>query len=233
MSASTGSATVALRAALEPFAATIAALWTHLAAGPAGSGGTGEVDPTLRLGFTACAHRDGTTTSALCAASSLALHGGREVVLVETTNTSGGLAEWIDAEATPGFEELRRGEVPLERALRRTDLPGLFLLPAGRARPGDAGAPLRAADLRKLWDQLSAGERHVLVDAPPVADYELAIPILASLDEAILVLNAKRSGKGPTLRALRALDERGIALRGTILGRCTQDLPRWLAPRRR
>lgn len=226
-------APVSVRAAIEPFAATIAALWTSLQGEHLAARETGESTSPLRLGFTACAHRDGTTTSALCAASSLALHDGREVVLVETANTSGGLAEWLDCEAVPGFEELRRGEVPVDRALRRTDLPGLLLLTAGRTRPADGSAPFRAADLRELWDLLSDGSRHVLVDAPPIPDYELAVPILASLDEAILVLNAKRSGKGPTLRALRALDERGVALRGTILGRCSRGLPRWLEPRRR
>jgi succinoglycan biosynthesis transport protein ExoP len=233
MSDPTSPAIVTLRAAIEPFSATIAALWTNLIDGPMRPGEAGEVDPTLRLGFTACAHRDGTTTSALCAASSLALHGGREVVLVETSSPRGGLAEWLGCDPVPGFEEVRRGDVPVDRALRRTDLPGLLLLPAGRARPGDGGGSFRAADLRKLWSLLSGGARHVLVDAPPIPDYELAIPVLASVDETILVLNARRSGKGPTLRALRALDERGIALRGTILGRCSRNLPRWLEPRRR
>lgn len=213
----------------EAFAPTIDALWTALR--PLGKPGR-----RLRVGFTACSGGEGTTTVAACAAVSLALHGGQEVALVEADATSPGLARWLGLEEWPGLEEVRRGLVPLEEALRTTDVPGLRILPCGGgaahgAEPGVLDGP-RAADLWRLWERIAATGSHVLVDVPPVLVERRAIPILASTETAVLVLDGRRATKRDAARAIEAITISGCAFGGTVLNRCVQDMPAWIRRRR-
>ena len=205
----------------EPYAAAIHTLWTALRSS------TAEGVPQ-RLGFTGYAGGEGTSTVAACTAIGLALHGGREVVLVEANGNDPDLAGRLGLPAGPGFEELRRGLVSPEEALRETDVAGLRLLLFGggderTARQKAPAASLRGprtVDLVKLWERLAADGAHILVDAPHVHGNPSAIPILASLTGSILVLNARRTRKPQADRAMDALATAGVPLIGTILNRC-------------
>ncbi|MBL8901611.1 MAG: CpsD/CapB family tyrosine-protein kinase [Planctomycetes bacterium] len=208
---------------LDPYAPTFATLWTGLLA-------NAPQEAPLRVAFTSCEHGDGTTTAAACAAISLALHGGREVVLVEANAHRPGLAELLGLPAGPGLEEVRSGEVALESAVRETDLPGLRVLTVGV--PKVTSVPPRAAELSRIWQNLAGENCHLIVDAPPAPAHPQTVPILASLDGVILVLNARRTKRGDVRPVLRSLDSAGIPLLGTLLNRCTRGLPAWLRPPR-
>jgi Mrp family chromosome partitioning ATPase len=208
---------------LDPFGPTFATLWTGLLAGA-------PSDAPLQVAFTACEHGDGTTTAAACAAISLALHGGRNVVLVEANAHRPGLAQLLGMPDGPGLEEVRSGESTLEAAIRPTDVPGLRVLPVGVPKP--SSVPPRAAELVRIWERLTSDGSHLIVDAPPAPAHPQTVPILASLDGVILVLNARRTRRGDVRPVLRSLESAAIPLLGTLLNRCTRGLPTWLRPPR-
>lgn len=217
----------------EPFAPAIDTLWTGLRVAK-------HPERPMRLGFTACHGGAGTTTVAACVAISLAIHGGQEVVWVETNGADPSLARWLGIPPAPGLEEIRRGLVPLEQALRPTEIPSLSLLllgGTGTPRPKEEllSASLqgpRTAELWTLWERLSAPGRHIIVDAPPVSGHPGTIPILASLDGTILVLDARHTKRREAGHTVRTLAAAGVPLAGTILNRCVQDLPAWMVRNR-
>jgi Mrp family chromosome partitioning ATPase len=220
MSRSTPAPRSSLLELLEPFASTFATLWTGLLSGA-------RPEEPLAIAFTACEHGDGTTTAATCAAISLALHGGRDVVLVETNAYRPGLAALLGIAPGPGLEEVRSGEAPLETALRSTDVPGLRVLPVGV--PSATSVAPRSAEMAKVWERLGRASCHLVVDAPPVPGHPQSIPIVASLDAVVLILNARRTRKRHVKPVIAALENAGIPLLGTLLNRCTRELPTWLA----
>jgi len=227
------SSAVALRATFERLEPTIDSLWTGLVPG-------GRPQRPLRLAFTACAHGDGATTIATCAAISLARNLREEVVLFEANGTTPGLARMLAIEPGPGLDDIQRGTVTLAAALRPTDVPGLSLVPWGGPSATPASGPRGTAQpelagevAEKFWDACSAQGRHVLIDVAPVLVHPGTIPLLWTVDATVAVWRAGRTLKKDAAQMVRTLASAGIPLAGTILNRHQEELPGWFRGKRR
>lgn len=219
---------VALRATFASLEPTIEGLWTGLVPG-------GRPQRPLRLAFTACAHGDGATTIAVCAAISLARHLREEVVVFEANGTTPGLARMLAIDPSPGLDDVQRGTVTLSESLRPTDEPGVSLVPWGGGASGPRASGPRETTQPDLagetaegyWDACAAQGRHVLVDVAPVLVHPGTIPLLWSVDATVAVWRAGRTLKKDGALMVRTLASAGIPLAGTILNRHQEELPRW------
>lgn len=223
--------TVALREAFASLEPTISSLWTGLVPG-------GRPPRPLRLAFSACAHGDGSTTVAACAAISLARQLREEVVLFEANGATPGLARMLGIEPGPGLDEVLRGSVTLAAAMRATDVPGLSIVPWGGTNDalangprGKAMPPLDSHAAEELWESCSARGRHVLIDVAPVLVHPGTIPLLWTVEATVAVWSAGRTLKRDAAHMVRAIASSGAPLAGTILNRHQEVLPAWFPGR--
>jgi Mrp family chromosome partitioning ATPase len=109
---------------------------------------------------------------------------------------------------------LRPSEVPIERLIRPTPLPGLHVIPAGRAGAiagGSAREPFSSGPMRTLLARLRDEPCHVFLDGPPVEGSPDA-RILADLaDFVVLVVGYGRTPATAVTRAAAVFERRNFA----------------------
>src|SRR4029077_15296816 len=93
-----------------------------------------------------------------------------------------------------GFSSvLEAGEI-VDRAIRRTTVEGLHVMPAGPSvrNPSEL---LNSVVLSEILDGLTKTYDHVVVDTPPVARVDDARIVAASCDATVVVLRADKSNR--------------------------------------
>jgi capsular exopolysaccharide synthesis family protein len=130
---------------------------------------------------------DGKTTVAANLARAVA-QTGRRVVLVDGDLRRPALHAQYAQPGEPGLRDVLEGTRPAD-VIRTTDVPNLFLIPAGA--PSDhAGQLLEAADWAGILKKLRAEFDAVLVDGPPVLEVSDAMILAAPSDGVLLVLRS-------------------------------------------
>ncbi len=107
--------------------------------------------------------------------------------------------------SAPGLEQLydAAGYDPGE-LLRSTEVPGLFILPQGTARPSGAQSITMAAALINLTDRLPD---HIFVlDTPACLESSIAGLLAAAAGQIALVVEAERTQRSEVEAALDILD---------------------------
>lgn len=114
------------------------------------------------------------------------------VLLVDTDLRTRGLSRALGDPETPGLAKVLESGVVYENAILATDLPNLYILPAGTAVTSPP--ELFSMDRWKEFVGWSAESfRLVIVDSPPIlglADFEL---ISAACESILLVVRARKS----------------------------------------
>ena len=115
----------------------------------------------------------GKTTSAINLAASLAV-AERQTILIDFDpqgNATSGLGISPDAFAGKTIYEALVGQGTLEEAIRETELPGLFVVPADQNLSGAevelVGAIAREQKLKRLLDPIRDRFHYILIDCPP------------------------------------------------------------------
>ena len=148
---------------------------------------------------------EGKTTSSINIAGALALKNDVSVLLVDGDLRRSSIAGLLGIDMSPGVAEVVSGGVPLEQAIVRTSqIPNLYVLPAGRSQRNPAEV-LDSPHWKSLCLDLRANFQYVIVDAPPVsgvADYDL---IQASCDGVIMVIRPDLTNRKAYKHALRTI----------------------------
>ncbi len=121
---------------------------------------------------------------------------------------------------SPGITDYLRGEIPLQKAIRRLENPNLYVMTAGQA----VANPLELLNLREcrsLLDELRQNFDWVIIDSPPLlfaADGNL---LATMCDGTILVVRIGSTTFDTVSRALQSLCENnvvGIVVNGARRG---------------
>lgn len=139
---------------------------------------------------------EGRTSVAINLATALA-HAGPAVTLVDADLRHPSLSDAFPGER-PGLAELLAGRVSPEEVTVPTDVPGLRLVSAGRAR--SAVDTFEVTRLRRALAGLRATADVVVVDSPPVLTVGDAIT-LASLSDLVMVVADLRRTRRRDVRA--------------------------------
>jgi len=115
-----------------------------------------------------------------------------------------------------GFSSmLQRGEVD-DRAIRRTTIDKLFVLPAGPL-PRNPSELLNSSALSEVLIKLAKNFDHVIIDSPAIAKINDARIVAASCDSTVLVLKSEHTGRSEVEDARDGLMSVGARLVGAIL----------------
>ncbi len=140
---------------------------------------------------------EGKTYCAVNLALALAAERDIEVLLVDADFPSPSVMETLGLEAERGFmDALSDPSIKPENLVLRTDIKGLYVLPAGNRTTSDAEY-LASARTRDVLARLteSAPDRIVIFDTPPALAASPAAELAKHVGQAILVARADDTGR--------------------------------------
>lgn len=158
---------------------------------------------------------DGKTFTSINLAMSLALEKDLSVVLVDADVAKAHLSRTFRIHNNPGLMDLLRDEtMDVETVILPTDMPGLSLLPAGKA--SDTATELLASSrMEQIASQITAHDpnRIVLFDSSPLLVTSEAISLAGMVGQIVLVVRAGVTAQSAVLDAIDLLgDGKSIGL---------------------
>ncbi|QDH34757.1 AAA family ATPase [Porphyrobacter sp. YT40] len=140
---------------------------------------------------------EGKTYCAINLAIALAAERGLEVLLVDADVVRPSVTERLGIEAEQGLmDALADPAIRPESLVIRTDIDGLFVLPAGLASSRDAEY-LASARTAEVLDRLTEGapDRIVIFDTPPALAASPAAELAQHVGQALLVVRADETSR--------------------------------------
>lgn len=140
---------------------------------------------------------EGKTYCAMNLAIALAAERGLEVVLVDADVVQPSITDRLGIEAGDGLmDALADPAILPESLVIRTDIEGLFVLPAGRATSRDAEY-LASTRTAEVLDRLTQGapDRILIFDTPPALAASPAAELAKHVGQALLVVRADETSR--------------------------------------
>lgn len=163
---------------------------------------------------------DGKTTSASNLAIAIA-QTGRNILLLDADFRKPTQHKNLDVKDSVGLSSVLAGIETLDRAIQRTGVEGLDILPCGPI-PENPSEILNSQEFGELIDRLALKYDHILFDSPPCNLVTDARILGAVCDASILVLRAEKSTRKAAEHARNAL----LSVGANVLGVIVNDVPR-------
>jgi capsular exopolysaccharide synthesis family protein len=163
---------------------------------------------------------DGKTTSASNLAIAIA-QTGRNILLLDADFRKPTQHKNLDVKDSVGLSSVLAGIETLDRAIQRTGVEGLDILPCGPI-PENPSEILNSQEFGELIDRLALKYDHILFDSPPCNLVTDARILGAVCDASILVLRAEKSTRKAAEHARNAL----LSVGSNLLGVIVNDVPR-------
>ena len=151
---------------------------------------------------------EGKTFTCINLALSLAIERGREVILVDGDSAKRHVTHLFGLDTEPGLLDAASNErVGVDQVVLRTDVPSLYVLPAGLPH-AEATEILRAERTRVLLNSLASDPRRiVLIDCAPLLVTSESGVLAALAGQAVLVVKASETPQEVVMRAVEAIAE--------------------------
>lgn len=130
-----------------------------------------------------------------------------EVVLVDADFAKPSIMRTLGLQDGPGLmDALADPTLKIENLVLATDIPGLFVLPAG-GRNGSDSEYLASARTAEVFDRLTRGApgRMLVLDSPPALAASPAAELARHVGQAVLVARADRTGRSALEDAVELL----------------------------
>ena len=159
--------------------------------------------------------RDGKSTLSSNLAIAMA-KAGKTVLIVDADFRSPSQHRIFGVSNEVGFSSTLETCEMIDRAIRRTTVEGLHVIPAGPSvrNPSEL---LNSEALTEILDGLAKQYDHVIIDTPPVARVDDARIVAASCDATVLVLRADKSNRKLAEDARDRLQSVGANIVGVVL----------------
>jgi polysaccharide biosynthesis transport protein len=159
--------------------------------------------------------REGKTTVAAQLATSFA-RAGQRTLLIDFDLRKPSLHQILGGPQEPGVCEVLRGDHDVERAIRATEVPGLFLLAAGQP-----SRLLHTACLQQtggvFFERLRSQFDFIVIDTCPILPVPDALFLGQYVDAAVLAIRPRVSRSPAVLAACERLRSVNIRLLGTVV----------------
>ncbi|MCI6377502.1 MAG: CpsD/CapB family tyrosine-protein kinase [Clostridiales bacterium] len=121
-----------------------------------------------------------------------------------------------------GLSHYLAGRSPLEDVLYQTNLPNVFVIPAGREVINSLPL-LTSAAFVNLLHQMKKGFDFVIVDAPPVGLLIDAAMVASTCDATILVVSGDKISRRELIEAKQQIEKSGCTLLGAVLNKVSME----------
>jgi capsular exopolysaccharide synthesis family protein len=187
--------------------------------------------PVIRtVVFAGIDHGNGCSRICADAAATLASNTTGSVCIVDANLRSPTLPEMFGVTNHFGLTDALRQEGPARRFARQLRPDNLWLLSCGSTVVGASAVldrdrlKLRLAALREEFD-------YVLIDTPPLNQYDDAVVLGQFADGLVLVLEANATRREPALRVVENLRAAQVQVLGAVLNKRTFPIPEVLYQR--
>lgn len=116
----------------------------------------------------------------------------------------------------PGLADLLMGDTTIEKAIRTTVVPNLWVLPSGKTSSAGATGLLDSERLRDILDYLKGQFDWIFLDAPPVVGISDASVLVSKVDAALLVIQHRSYPREVSVRAKQIVENVGGNLLGVV-----------------
>ena len=160
---------------------------------------------------TSTASEEGKSMTALNLAISLAKEQDHTVLLVDTDLRRPSVHKYLDINPEVGLVHCLRDNLPIEKALIKTGVGKLVVLPAGEAvrDPLDMLSSNRMKEIvHELKDRYP--ERYVIFDTPPSHPFADAGVLAGFLDATLFVVREGKANKQDVVKALEEFKEHNL-----------------------
>ena len=177
--------------------------------------------------FTGTAHGDGTSTTAVSFATTLARDCRLNVLLIDANLRSPRLHEVFNIEYNQGLADLLTKEEVKVSLFIKVGHGNLYLIPCGKKNSGPL-AIFESTHFDKRLKIMREWFDYVILDAPPVNSYAESKVMGTKVDGVILVIESGKTRKQVAIRAKQELEDAGAKLLGVILNRRKHYIPEWI-----
>ena len=181
--------------------------------------------PFKTLVVTSSGPQEGKSTTCINLGVAMAQSGNR-VLLLDTDMRRPRLHRAFGVPNEMGISSLVVGEGTLEKAVKSTEVPGLFVLPCGPLPPNPAEL-LHTQAFADLLKSMAERFDRVILDSPPINAVADSAVLAAQTDGVVLVLRAGKTNRESARRALRALADVQARMYGAILNDVDLKAPRY------
>lgn len=143
---------------------------------------------------------------------------GKRVLLIDGDTRCPRLHTIFNRDREPGLTNLIAGDARAAEAVRNTDVPGLWILPAGHLPPNPAEL-LVSGRFARLVAGLSARFDWILIDSPPLLAVVDPVEIGRVASGLVLVIGAGIASRRTVANALDSLQAPGVPIVGAVLNR--------------
>jgi len=171
--------------------------------------------PIRTMVITSSGPQEGKSMSAISLGTSIA-QSGKRVLLMDTDMRRPRLHRAFGVPNDVGVSSLVVGESTLDKAVKSTEVPNLFMLPCGPLPPNPAEL-LHTRAFAELLETVKGLYDLVLLDSPPVNAVTDAVVLATLVDGVVMVVKAGVTPRGLGRQALRALRDVKAKLFGTVL----------------
>lgn len=151
---------------------------------------------------------EGKTYCALNLALSIAAERESEVLLVDADFAKPSILSALGLPGGPGLmDALMDEKIDVADCVLATDVPGLWVLPAGDTTSHDSEY-LSSSRTARVLDRLTEGASHrvVIFDSPPALAASPAAELAKYVGQAVVIVRADRTGQGALEDAISLLD---------------------------
>jgi capsular exopolysaccharide synthesis family protein len=166
---------------------------------------------------------EGKTTTSANLAATFAQQGMR-ALLVDCDLRRARLHRMFGIDLAPGLTEMILGHNPAQEMVRPTDVPGLWVLPAGTLPPNPAEL-LGGSRMKRALQLLSEQYDVVVLDTPPLMAAADAAILGAGVDGVVLVVRAGQTERGAAQFAMQQLHGVGARVLGAVLNDPDAQVP--------
>jgi capsular exopolysaccharide synthesis family protein len=158
---------------------------------------------------------EGKTTTVINVAISITKL-GRSVLVVDCDLRTPTVHEKLQVDQGPGLSTYLSGAAELEDVIRKSDVPGLSLIPSG-AVPHNPCELIGSRKMKEMVGTLAERYDYVMFDSPPLVN--LADPLILStiVDSVILIVNGGKSSWEAVSHARQELSSVGANVFGVVL----------------
>ncbi|NBD07481.1 GumC family protein [Corallococcus silvisoli] len=181
--------------------------------------------PCKTLVVTSSGPQEGKSTTCINLGVAMAQSGNR-VLLLDTDMRRPRLHRAFGVPNDLGISSLVVGEGSLDKAVKSTEVPNLFVLPCGPLPPNPAEL-LHTRAFAELLRTAAEKFDRIILDSPPLNAVVDAAVLATQADGVVMVLKAGRTDRGAAKRALRSLADVQARMFGAILNDVDLRQPRY------
>lgn len=177
--------------------------------------------------FSGTNHGDGSSTTAVNFAYTLAADYPSKVLLMDVNLRTPSLHEVFHLEPDNGLSDLGNNGKGTDSLLKKADRGNLYIVTCGSSQTGPVSlfeSMLFCEFLHLMKDKFD----FVILDGPPVPSFSETRVLCSKVDGVILVLAAGRTREQVAKRAKREIEEAGGKILGLVLNRRKFHIPEWI-----